>query len=64
MRRLNLTSGLLGILFGCAFAGANLNQYDTIHAMLSLRDIHPYLIMASAIATAAPILILLERRRF
>lgn len=63
MNRSNLLPGLFGVLFGLAFAGAGLNQYDTLHQMLLLDTIEPYLIMASAIATAMPLLYLLERRR-
>lgn len=63
MDRKLVISGLLGVLFGFAFAGAELNQYDTIHNMLSLRDFSPYLIMASAIATAMPLLWLTERSK-
>jgi uncharacterized membrane protein YedE/YeeE len=62
MTRFQTVPAVLGVLFGFTFAGAELNQYDTIHDMLSLRNISPYLIMASAIATAAPLLWLLERR--
>jgi uncharacterized membrane protein YedE/YeeE len=62
MERKRLVAGALGILFGFAFTGAQLNQYDTIHDMLSLQNFAPYLIMASAIATAAPLLWLMERR--
>jgi uncharacterized membrane protein YedE/YeeE len=62
MNRVHLTAGVFGTLFGFAFTGAGLNQYDVIHRMLSLRNFDPFLIMGSAMATALPILWLLERR--
>jgi uncharacterized membrane protein YedE/YeeE len=62
MNRVHLTAGVFGTLFGFAFTGAGLNQYDVIHRMLSLRNFDPFLIMASAMATALPILWVLERR--
>jgi uncharacterized membrane protein YedE/YeeE len=64
MSRLNLFSGLFGAAFGALFTAAGLNQYDTIHGMLLLENLAPYLIMGSAVATAAPILWILERRRW
>lgn len=64
MSRLNLVSGLFGTAFGFLFAAAGLNQYDVIHRMLLLQDLAPFLIMGSAMATALPILWLLERRRW
>lgn len=60
--RLSLTCALFGIAFGAIFAAAGFNQYDIIHRMLLLQDIAPFLVMGSAIATALPILWLLERR--
>lgn len=51
-----------GLAFGFLFAAAGLNQYDVIHRMLLLENIDPFLIMGSAVATALPILWLLERR--
>ena len=62
MTKVHLTAGIFGTLFGIAFTGAGLNQYDVIHRMLSLRNFDPFLIMASAMATALPVLWLLERR--
>ena len=59
---------LIGLLFGIAFgfllALGGLNEYEVIHNMLLLEDLAPYLIMASAVAVAAPIVWLLERRRW
>ena len=60
--RLNLVGLLFGSLFGGLLAGANLHEYDTIHAMLRLDELDVYLLMASAIAVSAPLLWLLERR--
>ena len=54
---------LVGIAFGFAIAGAGLHEYDTIHGMLLLRDIHVYLILASGVGTAMPLLWLMQRRR-
>jgi uncharacterized membrane protein YedE/YeeE len=56
--------GLFGVAFGFLFAAAGLNQYDVIHEMLLLENFDPYLIMGSAVATAMPLLWLLERRRW
>ncbi len=53
---------LFGLAFGFLFAAAGLNQYDVIHQMLLLENFDPFLIMGSAVATALPILWLLERR--
>ena len=64
MNRLNSVSGLFGIAFGFLFASAGLNQYDVIHGMLLLENFEPFLIMASAMATALPILWVLERRNW
>ena len=64
MNRLNNLSGLFGLVFGFLFASAGLNQYDVIHAMLLLENFEPFLIMASAMATALPILWVLERRKW
>ena len=62
--RLNSTGLLFGMLFGGLLAGANLHEYDTIHAMLALEEIDVYLLMASTIAVSAPLLWLLERRGY
>ncbi len=60
--KLNLTGLGIGILFGGLLAGAQLHEYDTIHAMLRLKEADVYLLMASAIAVSAPLLWILERR--
>lgn len=51
-----------GLAFGFLFSAAGFNQYDTIHRMLLLENMEPFLVMGSAIATALPILWFLERR--
>jgi uncharacterized membrane protein YedE/YeeE len=53
---------LLGAAFGFLIAAARLNEYDTIHNMLLLQDPYVFLMMGSAVATAAPLLWLLQRR--
>ena len=63
MNRLNGACGFFGIAFGFLFASAGLNQYDTIHAMLLLENFEPFLIMATAMATAMPILWVIEKRK-
>ncbi len=60
--RLNLVGLLFGALFGALLAGANLHEYDTIHAMLRLDEPDVYFLMASAIGTSLPLLWLLEKR--
>lgn len=61
--KLNLIGLLFGALFGGLLAGAQLHEYDTIHAMLRLDEADVFLIMGSAIAVSAPVLYILERRR-
>ena len=60
--RLNLIGLLFGALFGGLLAGANLHEYDTIHAMLRLDEPDVFLIMGSAIAVSAPLLWFFDRR--
>lgn len=62
--RVNLVALLVGVGFGFVLVAARLNEFDTIHRMLLLRELDVYFLMASAIATAAPILWLLRRNRF
>ena len=64
MNRHNAVCGLFGLAFGGLFAAAGLNQYDTIHRMLLLQNLAPFLIMGSAMLTALPLLWLMERRRW
>ena len=60
---MNRLGFLVVIAFGFAIAGAGLHEYGTIHDMLLLRDIHVYLILASGVGTAMPLLWLMQRRR-
>lgn len=62
-RAMNGVGLLFGALFGGLLAGAQLHEYDTIHAMLRLAEPDVFLIMGSAIAVSAPVLYALERRR-
>lgn len=55
---------LVGAAFGFLVTAARLNDYQVIHDMLLLREPDVFLLMASAIAVAAPILVILERRRW
>ena len=61
MSRLNAVSLFFGPTFGFLFCAAGFTQYDVIHRMLLLQNAAPYLVMASAVATALPVLWLLER---
>ena len=60
--KLNWIGLLFGAMFGALLAGAQLHEYDTIHAMLRLDEPDVFLLMASAIAVSAPLLWLIERR--
>lgn len=62
-RSMNMVGLLFGALFGGLLAGAQLHEYDTIHAMLRLDEPDMFLIMGSAILVSAPLLYTLERRR-
>jgi uncharacterized membrane protein YedE/YeeE len=64
VNRLHAVCAVFGIAFGSVFAAAGFNQYDTIHQMLLLEDLEPFLVMGSAVATAMSVLWLLERRRW
>jgi uncharacterized membrane protein YedE/YeeE len=59
---MNLLGFLVGLGFGVVLAAARLNDYTVIHNMLLLQDAQPYLIMASAVMVAAPLLHVLHRR--
>lgn len=61
--KLNTIGLLFGAMFGGLLAGANLHEYDTIHAMLRLDEPDVFLLMASAIAVSAPVLWWLEKRQ-
>jgi uncharacterized protein len=60
--KFNVTGLIFGTLFGFFIAAAEVHEYDTIHAMLRLDEIHVFLLMGSAVAVSAPLLWLLERR--
>lgn len=60
--RLNLVSLFFGVTFGFAFSAAGFNQYDIVHRTLLLQYWDPWLVFASAIGTALPLLWLLEWR--
>ena len=60
--KLNGIGLLFGALFGGLLAGANLHEYDTIHAMLRLDEPDVFLLMGSAILVSAPVLWFLEQR--
>ena len=60
--RINLVALFFGTTFGFAFSAAGFNQYDVVHRTLLLQYWDPWLIFASAIATALPLLWLLEWR--
>jgi hypothetical protein len=62
MRREHLVALLFGLTFGFAFSAAGFNQYDVVHRTLLLQYWSPWLIFASAIATALPLLWLMEWR--
>ena len=64
VKRLYAVSLFFGSAFGFFFCAAGFNRYDTIHRMLLLQNSSPYLVMASAVLTAMPLLWLLERRKW
>ena len=55
---------LMGAAFGFLIAASRLSDYQVIHDMLLLREPDVFLLMASAIGVAAPLLLLLERKRW
>jgi uncharacterized protein len=55
---------VLGLAFGLLLVLVRVHEYETIHNMLMLRDPYVFLLMGSAVATAAPLLWLLQRRRW
>ena len=55
---------VLGLLFGALLVLVRVHEYETIHNMLLLRDPYVFLLMGSAVGTAAPLLWLLRRRRW
>ena len=62
MSRLNLAAALFGAAFGFLFSAVGFNQYDIVHRTLLLQYLDPFFVMGSAVATAMPILWVLERR--
>ncbi len=54
----------MGAAFGFLVAGARLNDYQVIHDMLLLREPDVFLLIGSAVGVAAPLLVLLERRKW
>jgi uncharacterized membrane protein YedE/YeeE len=58
----NRVSFLCGLAFGFLVVAARLDDYGVIHDMLLLREPDVFLLMASAIGVAAPILLVLRRR--
>ncbi len=52
----------VGLPFGFVLVASGMSDYDVIHRGLLFREPHLYLMMASAIGTAAPLLVLLRRR--
>jgi len=54
----------IGLGFGFLITAARLNDYDVIHRMLLIQELDVYLLMASAVATAMPLLLLLQRTRW
>jgi hypothetical protein len=60
--RVNLIALFFGVTFGFAFSAAGFNQYDIVHRTLLLQYWAPWLVFASAIGTAFPVLWLLEAR--
>ena len=61
---MNRAALLVGAAFGFLVTAARLSDYQVIHDMLRLREPDVFLLMASAIAVAAPFLVILERRRW
>lgn len=54
---------LLGLGFGFILSRAGLSDYNTIKDMLLLRDLRMYMLMATAVATALPLVWWLKRAR-
>jgi uncharacterized membrane protein YedE/YeeE len=58
----NRAALLVGAAFGFLIAAAGLADYNMIHNALLLREFDMYFLMGSAVLTAAPLLVLLQRR--
>ena len=61
---MKLVALLCGAAFGFLVTAARLSDYQVIHDMLLLREPDVFLLMGSAVAVAAPILLLLERAKW
>ena len=61
---MNRVGFVVGLAFGFLIAAARLNDYNVIHDMLLLREPDVFLLMASAIIVATPVVWLLQRRRW
>lgn len=61
---MNRVSFLAGLAFGFLVAAARLNDYNVIHDMLLLREPDVFLMMASAIGVAAPILAYMQKKHW
>ena len=59
---MNPLSFLIGLAFGFVLAASKLNDYNVIHDMLLFREPDVYLILASAVAVAMPLLWVLQKR--
>ena len=59
---MNRLSFIIGGAFGFVLAAAKLNDYNVIHDMLLFREPDVYLILASAVGVAMPLLWLLQKR--
>ena len=57
-------SFLIGGAFGFLISASRLSEYEIIHNMLRLKEPDVFLLMACAIGTAAPLLWLMERKRW
>jgi uncharacterized membrane protein YedE/YeeE len=55
---------LIGGAFGFLISASRLSDYQVIHDMLRLKELDVFLLMACAIGTAAPLLWLMQRRRW
>ena len=58
----NTLGFVIGVAFGFLLVGAGVHRYEVIRDALLLRDPYVFLLMGSAVGTAAPLLYLLRRR--
>ena len=54
----------IGAAFGFLVVAARLSDYNVIHDMLRLKEFDVFLLMGSAVGVAAPLLLLMEKRKF